>query len=93
MPAFALWRSLSLDAKGTAMKLTIRSGVAIAVVALAACSQGTTANYAENADANTGYAIDENAAMEGNAAGSDTLGNQLNQLNQGDDTASSTNAE
>ena len=75
------------------MKLTIRSGVAIAVFSLAACSQSTTDNYAENADANAGYAVDENAAMDGNAAGADTLGNQLNQLDQSAETGNSSNAE
>ena len=93
MPALALWWSLSLDAKGTAMKLTIRSGVAIAVFSLAACSQSATENYAENADANAGYAVDENAATAGNAAGADTLGNQLDQLNQGDGTTNESNAD
>ena len=75
------------------MKLTIRSGVAIAVVALAACSQGATDNYAENADANAGYAVDENAATGGNTAGADTLGNQLDQLNQGEGITNESNAE
>ena len=75
------------------MKLTIRSGVAIAVFSLAACSQGATENYAENAETNAGYAVDENGATDGNTAGSDTLGNQLNQLEQSGETENSSNAD
>ncbi|NUT01072.1 MAG: hypothetical protein HOP96_08870 [Sphingomonas sp.] len=76
------------------MKLTIRFGVALTVVALAGCSYSTTENYAENADANAGYSVDENTPVaEENTAGSDTLGNQLNQLEQGDEAVNSSNAD
>ena len=66
------------------MKLVIRSGMAIAILALAACGQD---NYAENADANAEYTTNETVLpADDNAAGADTLGNQMNQLNESDTT-------
>ena len=48
-----------------------------------ACSVKTEDNAAENADTNVAVAPTENAASgPESAAGSDTLGNQLNQLNE-----------
>jgi hypothetical protein len=55
---------------------------------LGACSVKTEDNAVDSADANAAVTADTGeAAAEGNAAGSDTLGNQLNQLNESDSAA------
>jgi len=57
---------------------------------LGACTVKTENNTAENADSNAAAATPtgENAAPAAdNSAGSDTLGNQLNQLNESDASA------
>jgi hypothetical protein len=51
------------------------------IVALAGCSQG--GQDSENADMNAGYA-NETVLPPDDTAGTDTLGNQMNQLNESD---------
>jgi hypothetical protein len=65
------------------MKLTLRIGAAVGIVAIAGCSQGGQ-NNTENVDMNAGYANETVLPPDENAAGTDTLGNQMNQLNEGD---------
>jgi hypothetical protein len=72
------------------MKLTLRVGAAIGIIALAGCSQGSQDNYADNADMNAGYANETVLPPDENVAGSDTLGNQMNQLNESDVNMSDT---
>jgi hypothetical protein len=72
------------------MKLTLRIGAAMGIIALAGCSQGSQDNYADNADMNAGYANETVLPPDENAAGSDTLGNQMNQLNDSDVNMSNT---
>ena len=64
------------------MKLTLRIGAAIGIVALAACSQSGQDNAA-NMESDTQMSTNETVlpADEGGAE-SDTLGNQLDQLNE-----------
>jgi hypothetical protein len=66
------------------MKLTLRVGAAMGIIALAGCNQGSQDNYADNADMNAGYANETVLPPDENTAGSDTLGNQMNQLNDSD---------
>lgn len=76
------------------MRLTIRLGVAIGIVALAACSQSGQDNSTAP-DANAGMAADETVLPpDEGSAGADTLGNQLDQLNESDanDAATGNNA-
>ena len=84
------------------MTLVIRLGAAMGVVALAACSQSAPDNAAENMDANAMTANEAVMPVEDNATGADTLGNQMNMLNEsgnaadtsntaGNDTANTTN--
>ena len=55
---------------------------------LGACSVATQdENGAETVDSNSTSALDENLITDQNAAGTDTLGNQLNQLNESDAAA------
>lgn len=73
------------------MKLTLRIGAAIGIVALAACAQSGQDNAA-NMESDTQMSTNETVlpADEGGAE-SDTLGNQLNQLNEtGSDTTNAT---
>jgi len=72
------------------MKLTLRIGAAMGIIALAGCSQGSQDNYTDNADMNAGYANETVLPPDENTAGSDTLGNQMNQLNDGDMNMSNT---
>ena len=72
------------------MKLTMRVGAAMGIIALAGCSQGNQDNYADNADMNAGYANETVLPPEDNSAGADTLGNQMNQLNESDMNMSDT---
>ena len=72
------------------MKLTLRVGAAMGIIALAGCSQGSQENYSENADMNAGYANETVLPPDENTAGSDTLGNQMNQLNESDTNMSNT---
>ena len=64
------------------MKLTMRIGAAMSIAALTACSQSGQDNTA-GADANAeGMANETVLPPDENAAASDTLGNQLDQLNE-----------
>ena len=70
------------------MKLVIKLGAAIGLVALSACGQAGQDEAADTTDANAGMSAGEGALpVDENAAGTDTLGNQLNQLNQTDSTS------
>ena len=71
------------------MQLTMRVGAAIGMVAIAGCSQSTTQDNNASADANTAMSVNETTPPADNGTGeSDTLGNQLNQLNEsGSDAA------
>ena len=73
------------------MRLTIKLGVAIGIAALAACAQSGQDNSTA-ADANAGMTADETVLPpdESSSAGSDTLGNQLNQLNVSDEAGNAT---
>ena len=64
------------------MKLTLRIGAAIGIVALAACSQANRDN-ATNMESDTQMSTNETVlpADEGGTE-TDTLGNQLNQLDE-----------
>ena len=75
------------------MRLTIRLGVAIGIAALAACAQSDQDNSTA-ADANAGMTADETVLPPNDSsAGADTLGNQLDQLNESDtaETANDSN--
>ena len=74
------------------MKLVMRLGAAaIGLAALSACGQQD--NAAENMDANMGMMSNESVLpIDDNAAGADTLGNQMNQLNETGDTAANSAA-
>jgi hypothetical protein len=72
------------------MKLTLRVGAAMGIIALAGCSQGSQDNYSENADMNAGYANETVLPPDENTPESDTLGNQMNQLNESDANMSNT---
>jgi hypothetical protein len=64
------------------MKLTLSFAATAGLAARAACSanqDNTAANVDTNAEATTGGPV---LPIEDNAAEADTLGNQLNQLNQ-----------
>jgi len=64
------------------MKLTMRIGAAMSIAALAACSQSGQDNTA-GADRNAEMMANETVLPpDENTAGSDTLGNQLDQLNE-----------
>ncbi|HEU0285053.1 MAG TPA: hypothetical protein VFR52_07920 [Sphingomicrobium sp.] len=65
------------------MQLTMRLGAAISIAALGACSSEDT--YADNADSNAAYTTNE-TVLPADDAPADTLGNQLNQLNESDST-------
>lgn len=73
------------------MRLTIRIGVAIGIAALAACAQSGQDNSTAT-DANAEMTADETVLPpdESSSAGSDTLGNQLNQLNESEDAGADT---
>ena len=63
------------------MKLTMRIGAAMSIAALTACSQSGQDNTA-GTDANAGVMADETVLPpDENAGETDTLGNQLDQLN------------
>ena len=76
------------------MKLTMRIGAAIGIAALGACAQGGQDNSA-NPDSNSSTASEETVLPPDEGDGStDTLGNQLNQLNESDSlTANETSNE
>ena len=75
------------------MRLTIRLGVAIGIAALAACTQSGQDNSIAT-DANAGMTADETVLPPNDSsAGADTLGNQMNQLNESEANGSSTDTE
>jgi len=70
------------------MKLTLTFGAALSLAALAACSQSGQDNAAANADANAGMTASEGVLpVEDEVGNADTLGNQLDQLENGADQA------
>jgi hypothetical protein len=78
--------------KEGAMKLTMRLGAAISIAALGACSSEDT--YADNADTNAAYTTNETVLpADDNAMDADTLGNQMDQLNESDSTMDTGNTE
>jgi hypothetical protein len=75
------------------MRLTIRLGVAIGIAALAACAQSGQDN-STTTDANAGMTADETVLPpDDSSAGADTLGNQLNQLNESEESGNATDTE
>jgi len=73
------------------MQLTMRVGAAMGIVVLAGCSQSTTQDNAASLDTNTAMTVNEPAPSDNAIGESDTLGNQLNQLNEsGSDTTNLT---
>jgi hypothetical protein len=75
------------------MRLTIRLGVAIGIAALAACAQSGQDNSTAT-DANAGMTADETVLPpDDSSAGADTLGNQLNQLNESEESGNATDTE
>ena len=79
------------------MQLTMRVGAAMGIIALAGCSQSGQENTA-NLEAGTEMTANETVLPPNDATGeTDTLGNQLNQLNESDaysgNTASTTSNE
>ena len=72
------------------MQLTMRLGAAIFIAALSACSSED--NYADNADSNAAYTTNE-TVLPADDAGADTLGNQMNQLNESGSTVDTGNSE
>ena len=76
------------------MRLTIRIGVAIGIAALTACAQSGQDNSTAT-DANAEMTADETVLPpDDSSAGADTLGNQLDQLNESEKsgTAAGNNA-
>ena len=71
------------------MRLTIRLGVAIGIAALAACAQSGQDNSTAT-DANAEITADETVLPpDDSSGGADTLGNQLDQLNESEESATS----
>lgn len=69
------------------MKPTPILVAAAAFAMLGACSVTTADNASDTTDANTTVNDETASPAADNAAGSDTLGNQLNQLNESDAAA------
>jgi hypothetical protein len=69
------------------MKTTPIFVAAAGFAMLGACSVKTEDNAADSADANAVLTEETAAPVAENTAGTDTLGNQLNQLNESDATA------
>jgi hypothetical protein len=75
------------------MRLTIKLGVAIGIAALTACAQSGQDNSTAT-DANAGMTADETVLPpDDSSAGADTLGNQLNQLNESEEAGNTTDTE
>ena len=72
------------------MKLTLRIGAAVGIVALAACSQSGPENNANSESSTEAPAIEPSNVSDGEGP-ADTLGNQLNQLNESDESGTTTN--
>lgn len=73
------------------MKLVMRFGAALSIAALSACSVTEQDNSADNVDANAATTADTQAAQPEATGPSDTLGNQLNQLNSNDSGSADSN--
>jgi hypothetical protein len=75
------------------MRLTIRIGVAIGIAALTACAQSGQDN-STGTDANAGMTADETVLPpDESSAGADTLGNQLDQLNESEESGTAAGNE
>ena len=75
------------------MRLTIKLGVAIGIAALSACAQSGQDN-STGTDANAGLTADETVLPpDDSSAEADTLGNQLNQLNESEEAGNTTDTE
>ena len=71
------------------MKLTMTIGAAMSIAALTGCSQSDQDNV--SSDANAEMMANETVLPPDDGAGTDTLGNQLDQLNEsGQDNMSET---
>ncbi len=71
------------------MKLTMTIGAAMSIAALTGCSQSDQDNM--SSDANAEMMANETVLPPNDGAGTDTLGNQLDQLNEtGQDNMSET---
>jgi len=71
------------------MKLTMTIGAAMSIAALTGCSQSDQDNV--SSDANAEMMANETVLPPDDGAGTDTLGNQLDQLNEtGQDNISET---
>jgi hypothetical protein len=71
------------------MKLTMTIGAAMSIAALTGCSQNDQDNM--SSDANAEMMANETVLPPDDGAGTDTLGNQLDQLNEtGQDNMSET---
>ncbi len=71
------------------MKLTMTIGAAMSIAALTGCSQNDQDNM--SSDANAEMMANETVLPPDDGAGTDTLGNQLDQLNEtGQDNMSKT---
>jgi hypothetical protein len=71
------------------MKLTMTIGAAMSIAALTGCSQSDQDNM--SSDANAGMMANETVLPPDEGAATDTLGNQLDQLNEtGQDNMSET---
>ena len=71
------------------MKLTMTIGAAMSIAALTGCSQNDPDNM--SSDANAEMMANETVLPPDDGAGTDTLGNQLDQLNEtGQDNMSET---
>ena len=74
------------------MKLVMRFGAALSIAALSACSVSEQDNNADTVDANANAPADTQSAAPEATGPSDTLGNQLNQLNSNDSGSADTNS-
>ena len=72
------------------MKLVMRFGAALSIAALSACSVTEQDNNADGVDSNAPAADTQATAPEATGP-SDTLGNQLNQLNSNDSGSADSN--
>jgi hypothetical protein len=71
------------------MKLILSFAASAALASLAGCSQANQDDMAANVDSGGGGNV---LPIEDNAAGSDSLGNQLNQLNESTNAAESSDS-
>ena len=74
------------------MNLVMRFGAALSIAALSACSVTQQDNNADTVDANATAPADTQAPAPEATGPSDTLGNQLNQLNSNDSGTADSNS-